>query len=147
MGDLVIKNVESREEINQVLHIRKIVFIEGQSVPEERERDKYDKTAKHFLVLYNNKPIGCARVRFYRDFLIKTAKIERMAIKDNYQNKGIGKKLLKYLIEFCKKAGAEKAILNAQCHAERFYKSCGFKPHGKVFMDANIEHIEMRINL
>jgi predicted GNAT family N-acyltransferase len=34
-------------------------------------------------------------------------------------------------------------VLHAQCSAEGFYKRAGFAPHGAVFEEAGIAHIEM----
>lgn len=33
--------------------------------------------------------------------------------------------------------------LNAQCHAQRFYESLGYKASGDIFLEENIEHILM----
>ncbi len=143
MSDIVIKKAETGSELAQVFNIREIVFIKGQNVPEKRDRDEYDVTANHFLLLIENKPIGCARVRFYRKGFAKIAKIERVAILDAYQKTGLGKMLMDYLINFCKKQGAKEIDLHSQLHAKDFYIKCGFKQYGQVFMDAGIEHIAM----
>lgn len=143
MSDIIIKKAETDSELAQVFKIREIVFIKGQNVPKEREMDGYDSKANHFLVLIKDIPIGCARVRFYNKGLAKIAKIERVAILDESRNKGLGKMLMAYLVDFCKKQGAKEIDLHSQLHAKEFYLKCGFTPYGKIFVDAGIEHIAM----
>ena len=137
-----IRLIKNKKELKQVLEIRRIVFIKGQNVLEKRERDGLDKTAKHIIVLYKNKPIGCARVRFYD----KKGKLERIALLDEYRDRGFGKLIMGYLINYCKKHKIKDIVLHSQCYVKGFYEKCGFKPRGKIFLDANIKHIEMYHN-
>jgi len=139
MKDLKIKLIKNKKELEQVLKIREIVFIKGQNVPRWRERDKFDNVAKHVIVIYKNKPVGCARIRF----IGKKAKLERIALLKRYRSKGFGKAIMKYLINYAKKHKVKEIVLHSQCYIKDFYKICGFKPRGKTFMDAGIKHIEM----
>ena len=47
------------------------------------------------------------------------------------------------LMDAAQHRGDKQVILHAQCSAEGFYKRSGFKPHGAVFEEAGIAHIEM----
>ena len=71
-----IRLVKNKKELKQVYKIREIVFIKEQKVAENIEKDKFDRTAKHFILLYKNKPVGCARIRF----IDRKAKLERIAV-------------------------------------------------------------------
>ena len=127
-------------EILDALEIRRQVFVEEQHVSEERERDDYDKEATHFLIEFDDKPVGTARLRW----LGKTkCKIERMAILKPYRKNGFGMELVKFIEDYAKRHNVRELHLNSQIHAKEFYGKLGFKPHGKTFMDANIKHIEM----
>ena len=44
---------------------------------------------------------------------------------------------------FCKKLGLTRVMLSAQLTALSFYRSLGYKEHGEVYLDANIEHKDM----
>lgn len=136
---LKIRLIKNKRELNAVLRIRKIVFIKGQHVPKSRERDGLDSTSKHVIVFYNSKPTGCARIRF----LGKKAKLERIAILSSYQGKGFGRKLMDYLIQYCKRKGAKEIVVHSQIYVKDFYLVCGFKPRGKIFLDAGIKHVTM----
>ena len=137
--NMKIRLAKNKKELEDIFRIREIVFIKGQRVPRKRERDEFDKSAKHVIVFYNKKPIGCARVRFVH----KKAKLERIALLKEYRNKGLGKMIMDYLINYCRKKKSKEIVLNSQYYIKDFYRKCGFKTRGKIFMDAGIKHIEM----
>lgn len=139
MKDLKIRLIRNRKELEEVFKIREIVFIKGQNVPRVLEMDSFDRSASHVIVFKNNRTIGCARIRFTGN----KAKLERIAILKRYRGKGLGKKLVDYLIKYCKKRGVGTIILHSQYYLKDFYKSCGFKARGNPFIEAKIKHIEM----
>ena len=83
---LFIKKACSDVEIKQCMKIRFTVFVEGQHVPIHEELDGKDAASDHYLLLCNGYPSGVARVRYVEAF----AKIERVAILDEYQGRGFG---------------------------------------------------------
>ncbi|MCD6083319.1 GNAT family N-acetyltransferase [Candidatus Aerophobetes bacterium] len=137
--NLEIRMIKNRQELNEVLKIREIVFVKGQNCPWECEMDGLDEEAEHIIVKYCGKTIGCARIRF----LENRAKLERVALLKEYRGRGFGKEMMKYLIRHCKRRKVEEIFLHSQLHVKDFYKKFGFKPRGKTFMEAGIEHIEM----
>jgi len=137
--NLEIRMIKNRQELNEVLKIREIVFVKGQNCPWECEMDGLDEEAEHIIVKYCGKTIGCARIRF----LENRAKLERVALLKEYRGRGFGKEMMKYLIRHCKRRKVEEIFLHSQLYVKDFYKKFGFKPRGKTFMEAGIEHIEM----
>ena len=83
MTGLKIRLIKNKEELQQVLRIRNIVFVRGQKVSKQKEIDGFDDNAKHVIVLYKNYPIGCARIRL----IGKEAKLERIALLNKYRGK------------------------------------------------------------
>ena len=138
MNQLKIKEVETKQEYEQILNIRKKVFIEEQKVPKDIEIDEYETKSTQFVVYLNKEPIGCARIRF-NNF----AKLERIAIIKQYRGKGFGTKLTQYLIDYCHKKNIFHIRLNSQLYVAEFYKKIGFKRFGEVFFEAGIKHVEM----
>jgi len=138
----IIKKVENKDELKKVIEIRKRVFIQGQNVPVDIELDGLDSEATHFIMYLNDKPIGCARIRKN-----KYVKLERIAIIEEYQGKGFGEKLTEFLINYCKNMGFDEIILHSQTYATGFYKKLGFKSRGEPFYEANIEHVEMYLDI
>lgn len=142
MEKLKIKQVKNIEEYSQVLTIRKQVFIDEQKVPENIEIDEYEEESTHFIAFLKNIPIGCARIRF-----IDRAKLERIAIIKKHRRNGYGKTLTKYLINFCVRKKYNEIYLHSQSYILDFYKKLGFKPVGKKFFEADIEHVEMNMTI
>jgi predicted GNAT family N-acyltransferase len=131
------------EAKSQVMPIRHEIFIKEQKVPEELEWDEFDQNALHAIVKQENQVIGTARLIIDNTI----AKIGRMAIQKEYREQGIGQKLLLILIKTAKEKGAQECILHAQTHAIAFYAKADFEPHGPIFDEAGIPHVEMRLIL
>ena len=141
-NNLKIELVKNKKDLEHVFKIRETVFIKEQKVPKDIERDDFDSIAKHFVVFYRNKPIGCARI----SFINKKVKLERIALLKKYRGKGFGKIITEYLIEYCKKKNVKEIFMHSQYYLKDFYNKCGFKIRGKTFMEADIKHIEMYLN-
>ncbi len=131
-----IKIADWPGDIATLQHIRRTVFIEEQSVPEELEWDEHDKTATHFLALVDNTAVATARLKI-------DGQIGRMAVLADYRNKTIGQKLLRFVLETAFNLEFEFVFLHAQVQVIDFYKQQGFAEKGDIFMDANIPHREM----
>jgi predicted GNAT family N-acyltransferase len=71
------------------------------------------------------------------------ARIGRMAVKKQMRGSDLGQRVLHALMNAAKERGDTQVLLHAQCSAEGFYKRSGFEPHGAIFEEAGIAHIEM----
>jgi predicted GNAT family N-acyltransferase len=131
------------EAQNLVKSLRNQVFVIEQKVPEDMEWDEFDQIAWHAIVTADNQTIGTGRL-IIND---RVAKIGRMAVQSSRRNQGIGKSILKSLIQTAKEKGAQECILHAQTHAIAFYAKEDFEPHGPIFDEAGIPHVEMRLIL
>ncbi len=123
--------------------LRSQVFVIEQKVPEEMEWDEFDEMARHANVTADNQTIGTGRL-IMND---RIAKIGRMAVQSSRRNQGIGKSILNALIQTAKEKGAQECLLHAQVHAIAFYAKEDFEPHGPIFDEAGIPHVEMRLIL
>ena len=121
--------------------IRDAVFIHEQNVPIEDEWDDKDETAAHFLVVNaEGDGISCARVLIEE----RAFHIGRVAVLTEYRQQGIGRKLMQYVLLWCRQQNPEYGVyLHAQTTRIDFYQHLGFVAQGDIFMDAGIEHIEM----
>ncbi len=118
---------------DSLARIRRRVFIEEQNVPEDMEWDEHDDSATHFLASLDNRVIATARLK-------TDGQIGRMAVLAEYRNKGIGSKLLQFILLTARQQQLKKAYLHAQVSAVPFYKKHGFTTHSHVFYEANIPH-------
>lgn len=135
--------VEPTDDIVICQAIRRIVFIEGQNVPEADEVDGKDSEAFHVLAFDEDAAVGTARILGYGT----TAKIGRVAVLAEHRGKGIGAALLQGAENAARRMGATRAILGSQTHAIGFYEILGYNAYGDIFDDAGIPHRMMEISL
>ena len=117
--------------------IRTVVFIHEQCVPEKLEWDEFDAISAHVLAFNSDRqPVGTAR-------LLPNGYIGRMAVLKEWRGKGYGSAMLQRILEELKKRRSQKAMLNAQTTAVKFYEKFGFHASGEEFMEAGIPHVKM----
>lgn len=118
--------------------VRTSVFVHGQGVPAELERDAQDPSSVHVLARdADGRPVGAAR-------LTPDHRIGRMAVLEPMRGRGIGEAMLALLVDQARRRGWPLVELHAQAHAIDFYARAGFIPHGPRFLEAGIEHRAMR---
>ena len=121
--------------------IREKVFIQEQHVPAELEWDGLDASCHHALALSaNGDAIGCGRIT-------ADGHIGRVAVLPEWRRKRIGTAILEILVDYARSQNYTKVELNAQVQAIDLYNKFGFESNGKVFMDANIPHIKMTLQI
>ena len=121
--------------------LRTEVFVHEQKVPAELEWDEADDTALH-CVAVNRMGMALATGRL----LVHApggARIGRMAVMKTMRGSDLGARVLHALMDAARERGDRQVVLHAQCSAEGFYRRAGFAPHGAVFEEAGIAHIEM----
>lgn len=144
---VLVRPVADEAELMQALAIREIVFIEEQSVPESFERDAEDASAFHLLALEGGHAVGTGR-------LIQLpqpppgeegswGRVGRMAVLQSNRKSGVGSKLLTALEAEAARRKLSGVLLHAQLSAMEFYQRHGYQPHGAVFEEAGMPHLEM----
>jgi predicted GNAT family N-acyltransferase len=142
--NIEFKKSNSPEDIQKCLEIRNKIFVQGQKVPLDEEVDGKDKDCDHYLLLMDNTAIGVARVRY----LDQAAMIERVAIMEEYQGMGLGKKIMnKILADLVLNPHILKAKLSSQSYAIPFYEKLGFIVCSEEYLDADILHKDMYYDL
>ncbi len=124
--------------------IRKAVFVQEQAVPLELEIDKYDDVATHFLLRdAEGTPLATARLLDKHGL----AKIGRVAVMQEARGRGLGLRLMQFVVDEAQKRGFTEAVLDSQAYAIPFYERLGFTAEGEEFDDAGIPHFLMRRTL
>lgn len=134
-----IKILHGNEDLSDAYKIRKIVFIDEQKVPPELEWDEMDQIATHFILYFNDTPIGTART-FEQDGIWY---IGRMAVLKEHRNQGYGGLIMENVLNYLKTKNPGKIIIHAQTTVLGFYKKFGFTEFGDEFLDAGIKHKAM----
>lgn len=141
------------DDLAAVFALRYDVFVLGQDVPEELERDELDAGADHAVALVDGVVVGTGRLvdgridddsRFVPGSEGTVGTIGRMAVADAARGTGIGRALLDLLVARAAERGLPAVELHAQLHARGFYERAGFVPFGEVYLEAGIEHLGMR---
>jgi predicted GNAT family N-acyltransferase len=143
--------VETIEQMNQALWVRRSVFIEEQNVPESLEIDEHDEdptlgtSAVHVLACLDRQPVATGRLLL--DEHGEHVHIGRVAVLASQRRRGIGRTVMLALQDLARRRGASSVTLAAQLHAIGFYERLGYTVRGDVFLDAGIEHRWMDLDL
>lgn len=138
-----IKVVETNIEKDQAYLIRQTVFVEEQKVPPEREVDEYENECIHFIGYEKGEPVAAGRLRWVDGY----GKLERLCVKKEYRGHSLGTQMISAIEDEVIRHGYTKAKLNAQTHAEQFYKRLGYETIPGEFIDAGIPHVTMVKNI
>lgn len=143
-------------DLDEVYALRYEVFVVGQDVPEELERDELDAGADHVVARTGGRVVGTGRLvdgridelgRLEGDTVGVVGTIGRMAVAQDARGTGTGRALLDLLVARAVERGLPAVELHAQLHARGFYDRAGFAPFGEVYLEAGIEHLGMRREL
>lgn len=127
-----------QELFRQAFAIRQAVFVNEQGVAPELEYDEHEPEATHYLLYFNEIPVGAARWRKTEHGI----KLERFAVLPEYRNKGIGDALVKKVLEDIVPLGLP-VYLHSQLKACSLYQRHGFVISGEIFYEAGMGHYKM----
>jgi predicted GNAT family N-acyltransferase len=128
-------------DLDALRTVRDQVFVVEQNVPVEDEWDASDARSRHVIARdAENRPIGTGR-------LTPDRLIGRMAVLSEWRGRGVGEALLKALLDQARALGYPSVELHAQVHAISFYTKYGFEAYGDEFVECEIRHRMMRLNL
>jgi predicted GNAT family N-acyltransferase len=102
--------------------------------------DDNDAVSIHAVAWRDGRAVGTGR-------LLPDGHIGRMAVLKNWRGKGVGRELLRALMRKARERGDREVVLSSQVHAMGFYANEGFKPEGPVYLEAGIDHQDMRCKL
>ncbi|NBO41766.1 MAG: GNAT family N-acetyltransferase, partial [Betaproteobacteria bacterium] len=121
--------------------LRTEVFVEEQGVDQALEWDEFDARSLH-AVLRNRMGLPVATGRLL-PAVAGVSKIGRMAVKRQLRGLKLGDHVLNGLLSAARQRGDSEVVLHAQCTAENFYQRQGFTRRGEVFVEADMDHVEM----
>ncbi len=127
-------------DLPALLALRHEVFVVGQGVPAELERDELDAIADHAVAERAGRVVGTGR-------LLPDGTIGRLAVAPSARGQGIGAEVLARLEDRARERGLPSVELHAQLHARGFYDKAGYASYGEVYVEAGIDHVSMRKQL
>ena len=133
----------SLNELYSLLKLRSIVFVVEQNCVYQDIDDK-DEKALHLFGEYNNEIVAYARLFKSGDYF-DNASIGRVVIHPNVRDKKLGHELMQQAIAAIATYFNEtKITISAQLYLQKFYESHQFVKTSDVYLEDDIEHIEMK---
>lgn len=124
--------------------LRDEVFVGEQGFPAHLEDDEHENTAWHYIVEENGETVATGRIIQLEEY---GWKLGRIAVKKSFRGTGLGASVTTALINKAKEFGAKTVKISGQTHAVPFYEKFGFAIAGVEFMEENLPHVDMEMNL
>ena len=130
-------------ELYSVLQLRSEVFVVEQNCVYQ-DVDGKDAKALHLFGEYEDEIVAYARLFKPNDYF-ENASIGRVVVSQKYRDKKWGYDLMQQAIKAIQENYNEtKITISAQLYLQKFYESLGFVKTSDVYLEDDIEHIEMR---
>lgn len=134
----------SLDDLYAVLNLRQKVFIVEQDCP-YIDADYTDQDAFHLLGYQGNNLIAYLRA-FKPGLKYEGSSMGRIVTEKNSRGLGLGKEIIKEGVRFLKKEyPSYEIVISAQHRLQHFYIELGFISRGDVYLEDNIDHIQMYI--
>ncbi|MDA7802434.1 GNAT family N-acetyltransferase [Gammaproteobacteria bacterium] len=132
----------SSDELYAILHLRQKVFVLEQDCP-YIDADYSDQDAFHLLAYKDNDLIGYLRA-FKPGIKYEGSSLGRIVTEINSRGLGVGKMITIEGVNFLRKEYSNyEIVISAQHRLQHFYIDLGFTPRGEVYLEDNIDHIQM----
>ncbi|WP_261806196.1 GNAT family N-acetyltransferase [Lapidilactobacillus luobeiensis] len=144
---IIIKHAHgtTNQLYQDALGIRKDVFVEEQQVPVALEVDENDPRAENYVGYWQGQAVTTARTLIEAD---GGWHIQRVATRLSARHQGWAQQLLTQIATTAQAQQVPYLILAAQLPARPFYEKLGYHATDRdIFLDAGIQHQEMRLDL
>ncbi len=138
-----VRRLRSQSEMEAALELRHDVFCVEQGVPEHEELDGRDHEGIHLVAIYGGEVVATCRLLM----IGSTAQFSRLAVRESMRRRGIATALLEMADEETRALGGRRIVLHAQTYAQDLYEQAGYRPRGRMFTEAGIDHIAMEKQL
>ncbi len=101
----------------------------------------WDDQSRRYVALADDAVIACLLVH-PREGL---SKVFQMAVEPHWRGKGVGPKLMKFVLDEERKKGATGFFLHARHYVVHYYAGMGFEPVGDPFEEIGIPHQRMEL--
>lgn len=129
-------------ELYKIIKLRNEVFVVEQNCPYQ-DADNKDLWSYHLMGWDNDKLLAYTRL-LPPGLSYTEPSIGRVVNSPSVRGSGIGRELMLKSIEQVNKIFGEGPIkIGAQLYLSKFYMSLGFQQTSDVYLEDNIEHIEM----
>jgi ElaA protein len=136
-------NALSLSELYQILQLRSEVFVVEQNCIYQ-DIDGKDEKALHLIGTWKDEIVAYVRIFKPCDYF-EEASIGRVVVKQKYRERKWGYDLMQEAIAATKSELNETNItISAQLYLQKFYENLGFVKTSEVYLEDDIEHIQMK---
>ena len=128
---MLVKAAHSAEELDAIIRLRYKILREPWSQSTDTAQDHLEHASVNAYIEHQGKVIACGRLQENEG---KKGQVRFMAIDENFQGKGLGKKILLFLEEQAKEMSLNEIELQARENAVKFYNSNGYTVKEKTFL-------------
>ena len=139
---LLVRVADFTADFASLRRVRETVFIDEQRVPRELEFDDRDALCIHVLAFDGDAPVGTGRLD-----LDYGGKVGRVAVVATHRRFGVGTAVMEALHAVARERKQARLWCNAQLTAVPFYERLGYVSSGPVFVEADIDHVRMQLEL
>ena len=144
MPQVDIHPVKNQQELEEMFYQRWLVLRSPLGMEIGSERDNHEDGALHLIAMCDRKIIASARLR---ELSPKLGSISYVAVLPEFQNQGIGTKLIKKLIAKAQQKNVKTLRLMSRINAIKFYQKLGFSEQENPFEYLGIPHIFMQLEI
>jgi|TARA_B110001454_G_scaffold80931_1_gene78018 glucosamine-phosphate N-acetyltransferase len=135
MDELIIRELEEKDLTKGFLNT--LDTLQKTSITEDKALEIFKKiklNPEHIIIVaeIKGKIVGSITLLIEPKFIHQgglVGHIEDVVINKNFQNKKIGEKIIKQVLEIAKNRGCYKTILDCSDKVKPFYEKLGFKQH------------------
>jgi len=139
MADVTVRQLKEEDLFNGFLEsldsLRKASDINQEKAKKILENIQSNPNHLIFVAIIDNKIVGSTSLLIEPKFIHEgglVGHIEDVVVTREKQGLGIGEKLIEFSLEYAKKAGCYKTILDCSDDVKQFYEKIGFKRHANA---------------
>lgn len=136
MTDVTIRKLQRKDLFNGFLQsldsLRKASDLNSKKAEIIFNKISENPTQVIYVAVKDSKVIGSASIIIEQKFIHsggRVGHIEDVVVAKEFQGKGIGQRIVKFLLEYAQKQGCYKTILDCTDELIPFYENIGFKRH------------------
>lgn len=148
LSNVEIVEARSSADLAAVFDLRRLVFRDEQHMVSGSVEDPDDRRSTLVLARLCHpgeqpRPVATGRITFNAG-PGGEAVVTWVATRPELRGRGIGAKVMRYLLDAADHRNAAAVILAAQEPAVDFYRRLGFTPDGKWYLVTGVNHLPMR---
>jgi glucosamine-phosphate N-acetyltransferase len=136
MSDIVIRKIIESDVDNGYLEsldaLRKASNLDRSKAKSILKKIMRNPDHVIFVAMQENRVVGATTLLIEQKFIHdggKVGHIEDVVVSEGVQGKGIGEKIIRFVLDYAKSEGCYKTILDCDDKVKPFYEKLGFEAH------------------